>query len=428
MKEKKIIAKDCLKFDEAAPDDVMRDFVNAKHFIISSKQEDEIASYDYHSGKWIAGRYIGECRITSGNRSYHIVIRPRFGKAILETLLYKILNIKILLSDSNYDQDEKEWSQFLIYLQWIIWVSKFTQANRYGLPRRSVKHEFQGDYIHGHINIMETVRRTLQHGDVASECYIKEFQSIVCSIIYEAYIKLYQTPLAIPVAMPNSIKQSLNQLSSLYKLSHHQVTESEYASIKYRNIDLLWKPLVDFSWQIIKNSNNLVHSIGENGSGVFIDMAEIWEQYLRQILTDEFSKIGWTCVMNEINTYTRQFYTRKIIPDIILQKENHIMVFDAKYKHMGGFQQDLDRGDFFQIHSYIQYLNNKNHVVLGGLLYPLVSNPDLNTYHSNSLFGLEVERTKFIIDGIFIKDNDTKETLAIRKDDFLKRISDLISS
>ena len=54
--------------------------------------------------------------------------------------------------------------------------------------------------------------------------------------------------------------------------------------------------------------------------------------------------------------------------------KDEFLVFDAKYKRMKGEKNDVDRSDFFQIHTYIQYFLHtypEGRVLLGGLLYPL---------------------------------------------------------
>jgi hypothetical protein len=184
--------------------------------------------------------------------------------------------------------------QFLVYIQWLIWVSRFAQADKYGLPRINVKHKVEGDFIKGHLNISDTLKYTWNQGCLASDYYVKEYQKIICLIVYKAYLALYHLSSEIPIILPPSVKQSIHQMSSIFKSVHnYRVTEAEYFSIRYRNIDISWKPLVDLSWQIIQN-DNFTQSFGENGGGIFIDMADIWEQYLRKILTNELGKFGWT--------------------------------------------------------------------------------------------------------------------------------------
>jgi 5-methylcytosine-specific restriction endonuclease McrBC regulatory subunit McrC len=83
------------------------------------------------------------------------------------------------------------------------------------------------------------------------------------------------------------------------------------------------------------------------------------------------------------------------------------MVFDAKYKRMKFItgigdekRGDLDRSDFFQIHTYISYYQNDGYdVIAGGLLYPMEKVYDKKECFSETLFGKD-NTTKFIVDGI----------------------------
>lgn len=80
---------------------------------------------------------------------------------------------------------------------------------------------------------------------------------------------------------------------------------------------------------------------------------------------------------------------------------------------------DVDRSDLFQIHTYIQYVQqNMGKVVVGGLLYPITQNGkdddgtfeimdiDKESYHTNHLFGDygKDNTPPFIIDGILFSE------------------------
>ena len=116
-------------------------------------------------------------------------------------------------------------------------------------------------------------------------------------------------------------------------------------------------------------------------------------------------------------------------PDIILERDRNgqkeYMVFDAKYKRMRGIKSslkysDVDRSDLFQIHTYIQYVQqNMGKVVVGGLLYPITqkgtnddgtafenTDIDMESYHSTHLFGDDGkdDTPPFIIDGILFSE------------------------
>jgi hypothetical protein len=87
--------------------------------------------------------------------------------------------------------------------------------------------------------------------------------------------------------------------------------------------------------------------------------------------------------------------------------KDEFLVFDAKYKRMRGEKNDVDRSDFFQIHTYIQYFQHtypEGRVLLGGLLYPLSKEERKENkplYTPSAMFGFFGRfDTKFVIDGV----------------------------
>lgn len=52
---------------------------------------------------------------------------------------------------------------------------------------------------------------------------------------------------------------------------------------------MTWKPLVDFSWDVIRNRKLGYRSAETQGECVFVDMAEIWETILRKKLREGFA-------------------------------------------------------------------------------------------------------------------------------------------
>ena len=94
-------------------------------------------------------------------------------------------------------------------------------------------------------------------------------------------------------------------------------------------------------------------------------------------------------------------------------------------------KKDVDREDFFQIHTYISYYQNlgKN-VIIAGLLYPLEETP---TEHNIPpyLFGLENKEVKFIISGIVLpktEDSNKSEKRKNIQEEFNKNKSSFIES
>jgi 5-methylcytosine-specific restriction endonuclease McrBC regulatory subunit McrC len=496
---KPIEARDCLPFDswkdwkeldKRKADEAIRKlceyFENTNE--VSKDDDDKIVSlqtvrfrYDNDEQatvqtRWWAGRYIGLAKI-SINTSFQteISIRPRFGEKFLLTILEDLYNIRVGSHDSIVNKSsESEWfGSLLNILRRRIWVDKCAKANRYGLPRKNVKRDYQGVALRGALDIRRTIMPWLTQKEVSTNIYEKTFDDNICRIVYEAHRILSKNVIENKVgrrtnqdrqssnstlgfSMPPTVQDTINALNSQYKGKTFNLTEVEYKRIRYNSIYVSWKPLVDFSWDVIRNTHLGYKSSDNQTQCIFIDMAEIWEAFLRKKLGEGFANDGWRVLSVEecrYRIYKGKFYSRDIIPDIILtrqngQGENEYMVFDAKYKRMRANASkgyDVDRSDFFQIHTYINYVEHHlGHVVIGGLLYPLTKkvqtedgseieiNIDENKFHSEHLYGLEERNksndTKFIIDGVYCPESDNAEAKVydVIKDDMEENVKAMI--
>ena len=380
---------------------------------------------------WQAGRYVGSARI--GDTI--IEITPRFGEEWLKYVLYDIFILKLTKSEESKTTCEQ--NPLMLRILSHIWVRKFGEADHYGLPRSTVKRIHQGIQTRGHLNIRKSIFPFFTKRQVVSEYREKEIDDAICEIVYKAYGILMNRNIKNP-NVPSQIQDTLNSLHTHYKGKAISVTEQDYQDVNYKSIYLSWKPLVDFSWQIIKQDSLFKKTNKPKGESfsIFFDMAEIWETFLRKKLGEGFADDGWRVLSVEeckYKIYQGKFFERLIIPDIILTRtsekgESEYMVFDAKYKRMRinknkGY--DVDRTDLFQIHTYIQFVEHHlGHVVVGGLLYPLTQKVqdnegnevefkiDTDRFHSANLYGKEsgkYSNTSFIIDGVFCSKSDDAE-------------------
>jgi 5-methylcytosine-specific restriction endonuclease McrBC regulatory subunit McrC len=454
-------AKDCLPFEvkggkpiQYTIDMAMRQFCDYWHRADGYSDGDDYLArmhtalaFDDSANpttQWWAGRYIGMARLrVHVNAAIHHVninIRPRFGENFLLVILEDLYNIKVGEHDAK-DTQSSEWFSSLLYLlQKRIWVEKCSKANRYGLPRTNVKCEHQGATLRGALDVNRTIIPWLIHKEVCSNTYEKTIDEHICKIVYEAHRilsrsiisqeskkkKSTNTSVGFGFSMPSTVQDTINALNTQFKGTRFDLNENDYQRIRYKSIYQSWKPLVDFSWSIIRG-RRLGYTTSDNQTEcVFVDMAEIWESFLRKKLGEGLADEGWRVWPVEEcrhTIYEKTFYKRDIIPDIILQKGDRYIVFDAKYKRMQGKKQyvkdsDVDRADLFQIHTYIQYVQHHiGKVVLGGLLYPLEVDIDgndasvLNTFHSKQLFGCDAkvdnnEPIPFIIDGIYCNEKE----------------------
>ena len=449
-------SKDCLPFEnknnnQTLLDETMRRLCNYWYDVQSRRDADEepIASLQTRfynkeiSTRWWAGRYIGIAHLLipkprADYKQVKISIRPRFGENFLLALIEDVYNIKTPKQEADIETNySNEWfSALLRLLRRKMWIDKCAKANRYGLPRKTVKREYKGVTLHGAIDVRHTIVSWQSHKEVCTFTYEKAMDEQIGKILYEANRILTKDAISFQqrkksknsknnknsvfgFSVPSVVQDTINLLNIQYKGMIFDVRENDYKRIRYKSIYQSWKPLVDFSWDVICGKQSSFKASESISDCVFIDMAEIWEAFLRKKLGEAFRNDGWRVLTVEeckFVIYQNTFYERSIIPDIIMERDGKYIVFDAKYKRMLGINDDVDRTDLFQIHTYVQYVERcMGEVVLAGLLYPITSEQvNEDTYHSISLFGKNKgNRSPFIIDGIVCKENDKDSIITI---------------
>lgn len=402
-----IDADDCMPFDSKWNEE-LRYFAEESAsqpdsvFNISGKQKpkESLISYNYQDKKWHAGRYIGSVNFNYKKKSgYSINIKPRLGDLFLLKMFEELFNITFTSGASSFKTTDNAY--YLKLLISFIWLQKLANANRHGLPRIKLINKQESYAIKGKLLIRPSIAPLYETGKVISARKEQFFDLTIIRILYQAYCILNKDYQLGRLKIPANALEAIQNIET-QSMGIRFVNQYEYESIKYHPIYQKYKDVVDFSWQIIKSQPGYDNQSKKNNvSGFFLDMAEIWECYVRSIMKKYFLASGWQITDSIFEVYSKRFYGRKIIPDIVMKRGNDYCVFDAKYKDMqyrSGFT-DVDREDFFQIHTYISFLQTKGDVILGGLLYPVTENQNFVDISPLQMFGNEFSKTLFIVDG-----------------------------
>ena len=428
-------AKDCCSFlNQEGHGEAIQYFISKKNSLTifnfgkkSNKDEEEIAYFNYRDAKWYAGRFIGEAIFEFNNTKYKIIINPRFGNNQLFRMLEEVYNIRLPHSKNNFEK-QNQYQYLIKKLIAFLWLNLLSKANKHGIPKNNTIRFYKGTSIIGKLDIRKSILPLFTEEKVISKYHEKTPDKTITNILKSAY-RILKTEYSLTNDMISvSSKNAIEQLYSS-KIAENHVTENDYNKIQYRDIYLTYKPIVDLSWDILKK-RNFGNNKDKNKDGLsfFIDMAEIWEMYLKSILKKKFLKDGWIIRNDKIATYKEKDFRRTLIPDIILEKGDDVMVWDAKYKRMEFDYFDYDRSDFFQIHTYISYFKENRNVIAGGLLYPLskeFSNIRQEKNKANSLYSEEKNKINFIVDGIDYSQIN-EENIVTEEAKFLDRISSII--
>ena len=399
-------------------------FVNAQvvsknsFFHFSDKERDVELVFNYYNNQWWVNRFVGEISFTFQEEDYQIIIKPRFGELFLFELLEVIFNFKFAKSKqtlSKFDTTDDYIKRIIAK----IWLSKLIQANKYGLPRINKKRVFSGAQIKGKLEVRDSILPYKNNIKLISSSYEKTINPDIALLLYETFKKLSKN-YGLPKInkLPKNAIQIIHQLELARGKSLNR--QSFYDTSKLPKIYQSFKEVLDLSISILANKTMNNQASNKYGYAFFLDMAEIWELYLLKTFQEKFKLEGWEVKSETIQSYKGSFYSRKLIPDIVLNKGDKVAVFDAKYKLMKGHYLDVDRSDFFQIHTYKAYYNKKKQLVISGLLYPIISS-NIKKEPVNSILN---DYTKFLISGINIEDMESTEASLFK---FNQSSSELLS-
>jgi 5-methylcytosine-specific restriction endonuclease McrBC regulatory subunit McrC len=320
---------------------------------------------------------------------------------------------------------ELDISKFIIYY---MFIQNLEKAFLLGLPKsyRSVEHHDMK--LKGKIDINRFIKHDIPFkGKISSVSREqKEIQEII-DVLHKAVSIIENNSFS--TKNVSHIKTHLKQQRSRAYVSNQIIQKAMNTKALQNPIFAPYKKVLKYAKYVIDGSNLEQKENGkEETFGFLINVAELFEIYVTKLLQKEFSE--WTVNSPKIELYPNQFFARKIIPDIVMEKDNKILVFDTKYKKMtfkdryqyGG---DVDRCDFFQINTYMSYYQNNGYEVLaGGLLYPMEGIFEKNNCYSESWFAND--KTKFIVDGLELSKLNNTSIVDIEKE-FIERIKLIIN-
>lgn len=427
MDNKKYIeAKDCLPFTVNEEEShALLYFIkeiepNILHFSNSQKEKEPLVYFDYSRKQWFANRYIGECEFVYKQQAYILRITPRFGDQLLLKLFEYIYATK--LPPSYHSLAKNKGLDIHKLLISIMWVSVLRKALRHGLLKENKKIREQGTTIRGKFLVRESLLNVKVRNTLNYEYSFKDVNNISNQILLKAYQILKRDYFLSDNLLSNTIKSDLNKLGFLLN-TKQSLKLSDYKKIRLNSMFKGYQEMLDLSWEIIKAKELSVKNSSLLNKSFFLDMAEVWEVFVLKIMSKNLIPIGWKIKPNEYEIYKNTFYKRKIIPDIVMEKGNKILVIDAKYKMMNFTKKDVDRTDIFQIHTYSYFFDDYTKSVYSSLVYPLERELE-DKMNKQAIFNKVNHKNSFFIEGIEVHNPELFES---KIDKFINSIIDKTS-
>lgn len=401
------------KFLSFLPDSQGKD----DELIISTRMQDD--------GLYVqTGNFIG----SFSHNGIDIEINSRFSNKFLERMLNFANDIYIDdVSLGKSIDAKKNLSKIVIHY---LFIQALERVFLLGLPKEYKDKSYHEAKVMGKVDMAKFIKKDVPFaGKISSTNRERQEIGDIVLVLHKA-LKIVQKE------SKELIKPVINTLSYLNEIREPRfvtpnvVHNALNSKALHNPIYTPYKKVLEYASLIIENEDAGTKSNGKQNLGFLVDVAELFEIYMRKLLQKEFK--DWSVNSPKIELYKDKFFARKIIPDIVMSSGDKVLVFDTKYKRMNmrGKDQyglgDIDRNDFFQINTYMSYYQNQGkNVVVGGLLYPM-DKFSKDRCHSYSWFGNL--NTKFIVDGIELANlNESSiDEIKIKENEFISRIKEYI--
>lgn len=389
----------------------------------SKEKEDEliINTRMQDDGLYVqTGNFIG----SFSHNGIDIEINSRFSNKFLERMLNFANDIYVDdVSLGKSIDAKKNLSKIVIYY---LFIQTLERAFLLGLPKEYKDKNYHEAKVMSKVDMAKFIKNDIPFaGKISSANRERQDIGDIVLVLYKA-LKIVQKESKELIKPVINALSYLNEIRGPRLVTPNVIHNALNSKALHNPIYTPYKKVLEYAKLIIENTK----SNGKQNFGFLVDVAELFEIYIRKLLQKEFK--DWSVTSPKIELYKDKFFARKIIPDIVMSSGDKVLVFDTKYKRMNmrGKDQyglgDVDRNDFFQINTYMSYYQNQSKkVIAGGLLYPMEMF-SRDRCHSHSWF--ENLNTKFIVDGIELTNlnEPSIDEIKIKENKFISRIKEYI--
>lgn len=302
----------------------------------------------------------------------------------------------IYVNDNPFGGEKATESIYSLLVQYMFLVSLRKTINN-GLPKKYVVNRERGYGVKGNVDIESYINSDLQSFDKKLTSVFSERKEIQ-SIADVLYFALTCCKVSNGV-LPNLVvyRNYLHGLYSGVKPSRNTIRKALSEPILKNSMYSSFRLPLKYA-EILINHNNITSGNSAQSSGFLVDASFLWEMYLYNLLRLHFPE--WSIDSQaQISVYGEEgvFYAKNNYPDIVMTKDDKIVILDAKFKRMSFSRDDVDMGDFRQIHFYAYYYSVKNpdKQIYSALVYPTKGHCDGETSKSCRFGGEYGKGTRF---------------------------------
>ena len=335
---------------------------------------------------FFTSHFIGFYSTKISDKIINISIKPRFGSKLLDYLIsyaYGIYLPKGFSSSSN----KKDQSLWLITFMWKALLQKAMTKSQ--IPKEYKKFSKNLATFKGQLNVSKQIKYNLLD---RSKFYCDFRKLTMDTTINQTIVYVYQLLKKEYAGILKDLNEYIAMLQS-FGVSNKEVTIREIQNIRYSKLNFHYKKLMELSTLIIKKESKTsnIDSILNDSFAYFIDIAQLWENYLLKVLQRGL-KNYYIYSPNERGGESLFLDgSRSVRPDIIIEKDRKIVaILDAKYKwykQIGSSECEIDcvsRDDLYQMTAYLYHYGSNTNKLIGLFVSPIEQETkDIKILHHN---------------------------------------------
>ncbi len=400
---------------------------------------------DENVERYSTGNFIGYIKYNKQT----IKINSRFGNVLLNRMIdfsndFKINEHKIE-SEQNKNKEVDNIIKLVLYKSF---VQALKKASFIGFPKRYQTRYHREEKIIGQIDVNMYRKKDIPFmGKISSKSNERIIDQNIIDVLVRAIniIIRYEQPQKITKNLKyeytspftktiKSLIPELKSMASQKPVNNETIQKAKTSRSLLNPMYKHFKYALHLAAYIIELKDLDFTKKSFPFNSVLINVAELWEIYMIKLLQIHFPEWIVHYPSPKIEVYGETFFNRNIIPDIVMEDDKQILVFDTKYKRMSYKGRDnygmgdVDRNDFFQIHTYMAYYNGleDKELLAGGLLYPI----EAEKLKDVNVASILDSKTKLIIDGIHLKKDKELdlESIIEAENEFVERIKKILTT
>ncbi len=317
--------------------------------------------------------FIGDYSTRIGEDPISLQIQPRWGKGILSYILQYTTGIYQPPDAAAVTALEKDSAAWLLVM---LWKGLFNQAlRRCHIPKEYRLRKTNDRFFRGRLDVPRQIREnSTDQSRFACEDAPLTLDTTISRTIRHI-ICLLSKPNACPALM-RDLAHYEERLAAFGVLGK-DVNPADIAKIRYTRLSIGYRPLMQASLAILHrfgggSQKNAVSKV----PSYFIDMAELWENYLLAVLKRFLPGKYRIYSPNDIGgDWLLAGCKRQVRPDLLIEIEGAVVaVLDAKFKNyrqIGSHERGgVSREDLFQMGTYLYHYSRAGRPILGLFVTP----------------------------------------------------------